>query len=139
MIRGIAHVGVAVPDLEQAAQLYEKVLVARTVRRLESLRQGVRAAVIPVGGAEIELIEPLSAGGAVGRFVAKRGGLHHLCLEVDDVGAELERLSAQGALLIDREPKRPDVEDPVESYAWVHPRTLGGVLLELVQYRRPRG
>lgn len=139
MIHGIAHLGVAVPDLEQAVRVYEQVLLARTVRRMESLRQGVRVAVMSVGGVEIELVEPLSADSGVGRFVAGRGGgLHHLGLEVDDVGLEIERLSAQGALLIDGRPQRPDVEDRVKAYAWVHPRTLGGVLLELVQFTPPR-
>lgn len=133
MIRGVDHIGIAVPNLDEATAWYRRVLDAPSVQRIDSPGQHVNASLIPVGQTDIELIQPITADSGVARFLARRGtALHHICLDVEDVGAELQRLKALGASLIDTEPRRPD-GGPFRQFAWVHQSTLGGVLLELVE------
>lgn len=91
---------------------------------------GVRIAFLPAGESNIELVEPIDPATGVARFLESRGeGFHHLCLEVDDVAAELERLAARGIELIDTAPRR-GAEGPV---AFIHPRSCHGVLVELIE------
>jgi methylmalonyl-CoA/ethylmalonyl-CoA epimerase len=91
---------------------------------------GVRIAFLPVGESNIELVEPTDASTGVARFLETRGeGFHHVCLEVDDVQAELDRLAANGVELIDKAPRR-GAEGPV---AFIHPRSCHGVLVELIE------
>jgi methylmalonyl-CoA epimerase len=90
----------------------------------------VRIAFLPVGESSIELVEPTSADTGVARFLETRGeGFHHVCLEVDDVAAELDRLAGQGIELIDSRPRK-GAEGPV---AFIHPRSCHGVLVELIE------
>ena len=97
----------------------------------EHADQGVRIAFLPVGDTEIELLEPTSPDSPVARFLARRGeGLHHICLEVNDLEAALKRLKAQGIRLIDETPRDGGLGKRI---AFVHPRGLHGVLLELSQ------
>jgi methylmalonyl-CoA epimerase len=87
-------------------------------------------AFLPTGDSEIELLEPLSADSGIGKYLAKRGeGLHHICLEVDDIDATLADLKAKGAQLIDETPKR----GAYGRIAFIHPKGAHGVLVELVQ------
>jgi methylmalonyl-CoA/ethylmalonyl-CoA epimerase len=91
---------------------------------------GVRIAFLPVGESNIELVEPTRSDTGVARFLESRGeGFHHVCLEVDDLAAELDRLAAAGVELIDTAP-RPGAEGPV---AFIHPRSCHGVLVELIE------
>jgi methylmalonyl-CoA/ethylmalonyl-CoA epimerase len=93
-------------------------------------RDGVRIAFLPVGESNIELVEPTDPDTGVARFLESRGeGFHHVCLEVDDVAAELNRLAADGVELIDKAPRR-GAEGPV---AFIHPRSCHGVLVELIE------
>lgn len=135
MITGVAHVGIAVRDLDAAVRTYEQVLDTRVVARDASRDQGVRAAFLPVGDTQLELIEPTGADSPIARYLDRRGALHHVCFAVDDVASELARLRAMGARLIDRAPRRPDNDLPFSEYAWVHHGVLGGVLVELVTPR----
>jgi methylmalonyl-CoA/ethylmalonyl-CoA epimerase len=128
--RGIHHLGVAVHDLDEAVDTYERLFGAEVEHRAELESQGVEAAAVLVGAGRVELLTPLGDETPVGRFLAKRGpGMHHVAYEVDDVQAELDRLSAEGAELIDAAPRRGLFGLQV---AFVHPDAVHGVLTEVV-------
>jgi methylmalonyl-CoA/ethylmalonyl-CoA epimerase len=127
---GIHHLGVAVEDLGEAVATYRKLFGAELESRETMPDQGVEAAFMRIGESRIELLASLDADTPVGRFLDKRGpGMHHVAFEVDDVAAELDRLAAEGAELIDERP-RPGAHGL--DIAFVHPDTTGGVLAELV-------
>jgi methylmalonyl-CoA/ethylmalonyl-CoA epimerase len=127
-IRRIHHVGIVVRRLADAYGFYRDTLQLPVLREAEVPEQGVRAALLAAGESEIELLEPLAADTPVGRFLHKRGeGLHHLCLEVDDVGAALCELDERQVALIDRVP-RVGLAGRV---GFLHPRACAGVLVEL--------
>jgi methylmalonyl-CoA/ethylmalonyl-CoA epimerase len=125
----IDHLGIAVEDLNQAAKVYEAMglLVARTADVPE---QKVRVAFIPIGDTRIELVQPTSPDSAVARYLEQRGqGLHHVALQVDDIATCLADLKGQGLSLIDETP-RQGAEGRI---AFVHPKSTGGTLIELVE------
>jgi methylmalonyl-CoA epimerase len=127
---GIHHLGVAVADIDEAIDRYRRFFGAELEQRETLADQGVEAVSLRVGDGLVELLGSLGPGTPVGRFLAKRGpGMHHVAFEVDDVGAELERLAGDGAELIDEAPRRGAFGLEV---AFVHPDTTGGVLAELV-------
>ncbi len=127
----IDHVGIAVEDLEAAIERYRVVLAAEPVHREVVEDQGVEEVLFAVGGSYVQLLGARGAETPVGRFLAKRGpGLHHVGYRVEDVDAALQELRGSGARLID-EAGRPGSRGT--RVAFVHPATLGGVLLELVQ------
>jgi methylmalonyl-CoA epimerase len=128
--RGIHHVGVAVADLDEAVDRYERLFGAELEHRELVEDQGVEAATMRVGDGRVELLGSLGPDTPVGKFLSKRGpGMHHVAFEVDDVGAELERLASGGAELIDEAPRRGLYGLEV---AFLHPDATGGVLAELV-------
>jgi methylmalonyl-CoA epimerase len=128
--KGIHHVGVAVPDLDEAVATWERLFGAEVVSRETVSDQGVATALLELGSGRVELLAPLGDDTPVGKFLDRRGpGMHHLAIEVDDVAVELQRLAAEGAELIDEQP-RPGVEG--RPIAFVHPHATGGVLAELV-------
>jgi len=129
-VRGIHHLGVAVEDLDEAVETYER-LFGATVESREMLPdQGVSAASVLVGGDRIELLEPTGDDTPVGRFIAKRGpGMHHVAYEVGDVAAVLRELLSAGAELIDAQPRRGLYGMQI---AFVHPHAVHGVLTEVV-------
>jgi methylmalonyl-CoA epimerase len=128
--KNVHHVGIAVADLDASLLVYEELFGARLEHRESVEDQGVEAASVRVGESRIELLRPLGPDTPVGRFLAKRGpGMHHVAFEVDDVGAELVRLRAEGAQLIDDSPRRGLFGLQV---AFVHPEATGGVLAEFV-------
>jgi methylmalonyl-CoA epimerase len=127
---GIHHLGVAVADLDQALDTYTRLFGAELEHRDTVADQGVEAVSLRVGNGRVELLSALGPDTPVGKFLAKRGpGMHHVAFEVDDVGAELDRLAAGGAPLIDERP-RPGLFGL--QVAFVHPEATGGVLAELV-------
>ena len=129
-MRGVHHVGVAVADLDEAISSYERLFGAELAGRQTQDQQGVEAASLVVGNGHVELLAPLAADTAVGRFLARRGpGMHHVAYEVDDISAELARLEGEGARLIDATPRRGLFGTEV---AFVHPESVHGVLSELV-------
>ena len=129
-MRGVHHVGVAVEDLDEAISSYERLFGAELAGRQTQEQQGVEAASLVVGNGHVELLAPLAADTAVGRFLARRGpGMHHVAYEVDDISAELARLEGEGARLIDATPRRGLFGTEV---AFVHPESVHGVLSELV-------
>jgi len=130
MIR-LDHVGVAVRSIERAARFYVEGL-GLVLDRVETVEdQGVRVGFLSVGDTDVELLEPTSEHGPVARFLEKHGeGIHHVCLEVPDVAAAMERLRQHGArLLSDR--LSPGAGGRL--VAFVHPRSANGVLVELSQ------
>ena len=128
--RGIHHLGVAVHDLDEAVETYERLFGAELEHRAQVDDQGVEAAAVLVGAGRVELLAPLGDETPVGKFLAKRGpGMHHVAYEVDDVQAELDRLSAAGAELIDAEP-RPSLFGL--QVAFLHPDAVHGDLTEVV-------
>jgi methylmalonyl-CoA/ethylmalonyl-CoA epimerase len=128
--RGIHHLGVAVADLDEAVETYERLFGAELEHRETVPDQGVEAASLRIGGGRVELLASLGAETPVGKFLAKRGpGMHHVAYEVDDVGEALGELAAEGAELIDERPKRGLFGLEV---AFVHPDAVHGVLAEIV-------
>ena len=128
--RGIHHVGIAVADLDSAVETYRRLFGAELEHRESVPDQGVEAACLRIGTGRIELVASLGPETPVGKFLAKRGpGMHHLAFEVADVAAELERLAADGAELIDEQPRQGLFGIEV---AFVHPAATGGVLAEFV-------
>jgi methylmalonyl-CoA epimerase len=127
----IDHVGIAVADLEASIDLYRRTLGVEPTHRETVRDQGVDEVLFAVGSSSIQLLGSLGPGTAVGRFLASRGeGLHHVAYRVDDVAAALEHLRAQGARLVDAAPRRGSRGTTI---AFVHPKSMGGVLVELVQ------
>jgi methylmalonyl-CoA epimerase len=126
----VHHVAVVVRDLDAALVLYRDRLRLPLELILPIESDGVRIAFLGVGESKIELVEPTDATTGVARYLDSRGeGFHHVCLEVADVAAELDRLADAGVELIDTKP-RAGAEGPV---AFIHPRSCNGVLVELIE------
>jgi methylmalonyl-CoA/ethylmalonyl-CoA epimerase len=129
-VRGVHHLGFAVTDLDEAIATYDRLFGATLEHRDNLSDQGVDAASVLVGSSRVELLAPTGDDTPVGRFLARRGpGMHHVAYEVDDVTAELRRLSREGAELIDDAPHRGLFGLEV---AFVHPDAVHGVLTEVV-------
>ena len=130
MTKKVDHIGILVGNLDEAIKLYKDCFGAE-VDKIETLpERGVKAAILSLGqGANLELLEPL-AGSNMAKVLEKRGeGLHHITFEVDNVDKELSRLSERGIELVDKK-SRPGLEGMV---AFIHPKSLRGVLVELCQ------
>lgn len=126
------HVAVAVESITAVQPVFESLLGAVGSRVQHVAAQGVNVVFIGEGPARIELLEPTDADGAVARFLKRRGpGLHHLAYRVTDIAAELDRLDATGYQLIDRQARAGADGHRV---AFLHPRSTGGVLIELVEH-----
>jgi methylmalonyl-CoA epimerase len=129
--RTLDHVGSAVPSLDEALPHWEYLLGTRGSRREAVPSQGVEVAFVGSGAGRVELLAPLRPDSAVARFLQRRGpGMHHLCYRVPDLPAALAGMEARGYDLIDREPRAGAGGHRV---AFVHPRSTGGVLLELLE------
>jgi methylmalonyl-CoA epimerase len=127
----IHHVGIAVTDLEQSIDLYRNVFNAELVHRATNEREGLEAAFLRMGDAELELMAPLRDDSPVGKFVAKRGpGMHHVAYGVPDIEKAIDDARAAGLELIDAEPRMGMHGSRI---AFVHPKSVGGVLTELVE------
>lgn len=131
MLDAIDHVGVAVEDIDATLGLFRDVLQMPLVHRETVSEQGVDAALLDVGDGHIELLQPLGADTAVGKFLARRGpGLHHVAYRVDNVEETLKVLAGAGIELIDSEPRTGIRGSRV---AFLHPKSTGGVLTEIVE------
>jgi methylmalonyl-CoA/ethylmalonyl-CoA epimerase len=129
----IDHVGIAVEDLDAAVASYERLLGVAPAHRERVEDQGVEEVLFAVGSSYIQLLGALGPDTPVGRALATRGpGVHHIAYRVGDVASALEHLRAEGARLIDETP-RPGSRNTL--IAFVHPKAMGGVLVELVQER----
>lgn len=134
MILGLAHIGVAVRALEPAIERWRG--LGFTLEETETLEMiGLRLAFLRAGDAVIELLEPMSPDATVAKFLERRGeGIHHLSFFVDDMEGALAQAEAAGLSLIDRAPREGSHGTEV---AFLHPNTLGGVLVELCRKKRP--
>jgi len=131
MLTAIDHVGIAVEDLEASVELYRRVFGIEPVHREVVESQGVEEVLFELGGSYIQLLGALGPETPVGRFLEKRGpGVHHVGYRVESVSEELGRLRDERVELIDRSP-RPGSRGT--TIAFVHPRSMGGVLIELVE------
>ena len=129
------HVAIAVEDMDEALGMYGDLfgLDPSEVEDVED--QGVRAALLKVGGSQVELIQPLDTESGVAKFMERRGpGLHHVCFEVDGLQGALDRLDAEHVQLIDRRPR----QGLAGMIAFLHPRSTGGTLIELVEAETAR-
>jgi methylmalonyl-CoA epimerase len=131
MLERIDHVGVAVQDLNAALALYEDALSMPLVHRETVAEQGVEAVLLDVGDGHVELLSPLGPDTPVGKFLDRKGpGLHHVAYAVGDIELTLSRLGDGGIELIDSEPR---IGIRGSRVAFLHPRSTGGVLTEIVQ------
>ena len=127
--RHINHVAIAVRDIEVSLGFYRATFGVVTNEIVDIPDQGVRAALVRIGGSQLELIEPTDDSGGVARFIDRQGeGLHHICFEVDDLAARLGQLRDAGLELVDEAPR----EGLSGDIAFIHPKSTGGVLVELV-------
>ncbi len=125
----IHHVGVAVSDLDEAIALYQKVFGAELVHRAST--DELTAAFLQAGDAEVELLQPLRDDSPVGKFLANRGpGLHHIAVAVSDIDRAIAEARADGLVMIDQEPR---IGLHGTRIAFVHPKSVGGVLTEFVE------
>jgi methylmalonyl-CoA/ethylmalonyl-CoA epimerase len=130
VLKKIHHVGVVVPNLEQGLKFWRETLGLHFTKSATIEEQGVRAALLKVGESEIELLEPINPDGGVGKFLARRGGgLHHVCLETDDVERELDAARAKQIPLIDQKPR----VGLAGMICFLHPKATRGVLVEYAQ------
>ena len=128
--RAIHHVGIAVEDLDEAVETYERFFGGRLEGRGAIAGQSVQAASVVLDTGRVELVAPLHEDSTVARFIARRGpGMHHIAYEVDDVQSALDGLAREGARLIDEEPHEGLFGLQV---AFVHPESVYGVLTEVV-------
>lgn len=131
MFGRIDHIGVAVTDLDEAIELYGERLGMPLQHRETVEEQGVEAVLMGVGENHVELLWPLGPDTAVGRFLERGGpGLHHVAYGTDDIEAALDAVRAAGLRLIDERPRTGIRSSRV---AFVHPKSTGGVLTELVE------
>lgn len=125
----IDHLGIAVPALEPAISAFA-VLGFPLADTHEVPTEKVKVAFLPVGESRLELLEPTEPDSVIARFLQKRGGVHHVCVLVDDIEGALAELKARGVELLDQAPR---VGAGGSRVAFVHPRSAAGVLLELKQ------
>ncbi|ASJ13681.1 methylmalonyl-CoA epimerase [Thermococcus radiotolerans] len=130
MIKKIDHVGIAVKNLDEAIKVWEG--LGLKVEEIEEVPdQEVRTAIIHVGESRIELLEPTAEDSPIAKFIAKRGeGIHHIALGVEDIEGHLEKLKEEGYRLIDEKPR---IGAGGARIAFVHPKAVTGVLLELCE------
>jgi len=130
MIKRLNHISVAVDSIDDALKFYRDLLGLEVVETAKLEDRQLNVAFVKAGDTEIELLEPTSQDNTVTRFLERRGpGLHHICLEVDDLAAAMDELSARGAEFVDPEPRL----GAVGQVAFILPEVGRGVLVELNQ------
>jgi methylmalonyl-CoA/ethylmalonyl-CoA epimerase len=130
-ITRINHIALLVEDIDTSLGFWQEILGLEPSRVTDVPNEAARIAFLPIGESEIELVQPTTADSGLHRFLEKHGpGLHHLCLEVTDLEGLLLQLTAKGIQLINSEPK---IGDDGRMYAFIHPKSTNGVLVELYQ------
>ena len=133
MLKRIDHIAIIVRNIEQALVFYRDTLGIKTGEIKEVPTEQVRIAFLPLGGpagSEIELIEPTSTNSSLSKFLEKRGeGLHHICLEVDDIDIALAEMQEKGTPVLDKQPRIAAEGREI----FIHPKAANGVLLELIE------
>jgi len=127
----LEHIGIAVSNLSTSVPLFEKLLNSQCYKKENVDTEKVTTAFFKTGDCKVELVESTDPEGVIAKFIAKKGeGLHHLAFEVEDIMAEMKRLEGEGYVLLSNEPKRGADNKLV---VFLHPKSTGGVLVELVQ------
>ena len=127
----IAHIGIAVRDLEKSNALFTALLGAGPYKEEEVASEQVKTSFFRMGASKVELLEATGAESAISRFIDKKGeGIHHIAFEVEDIQAEMRRLAAAGFQLLNEEPKKGADNKWV---CFLHPKSANGVLVELCQ------
>ncbi len=130
-IKHIHHIAILVENLDSSLSFWQDILGLNPSKVTEIPDELARIAFFPLGESELELVQPTSADSGLSRYLEKRGpGMHHLCLEVTDLSALLAHLKACGVQLINDEPK---IGEGGKLYAFIHPKSANGVLMELYQ------
>ncbi len=130
-VKRINHIAIVVDEIEDALRFWRDALGLKVARVEDVPDQDSVVAFLPVGNMEIELVEPASDESGIARYLNKRGpGIHHICLEVDDIKASLESLKASGVHLINSEPV---IGTSGKMFAFIHPESTHGVLIELYE------
>ncbi len=130
-IKAINHVAVVVEDMEKSLAFWRDALGIELRELRDVPAEKSRVAFLPLAGAEVELVRPTTDDSGIAKYLAKRGpGMHHLCLEVDDIQGMLAQLKAKNIRLINEEPR---AAADGKKYAFIHPESTGGVLVELYQ------
>jgi methylmalonyl-CoA/ethylmalonyl-CoA epimerase len=130
----IEHLGIAVKDLEASIKVYESLLNTACYKKEGVASEGVMTAFFKTGENKIELLEATNPDSAIAKFIEKRGeGIHHVAFDVDDIYAEMKRLSEAGFTLLNAEPKEGADNKLI---CFVHPKNTNGVLIELCQERK---
>jgi methylmalonyl-CoA epimerase len=126
----IDHIGIVVRDIQAALKVYEQALDLPLAEVTEVPDQEVEVAFLPLGQSNVELVRPTTSDSGIAKFLAKRGeGIHHICIEVDDIEAALARLAHHGVPLIDPTPR----DGAHGRVAFVHPKGAHGVMIELLE------
>ena len=132
-VKKINHIAILVDDLEATVQFWQDALGLEVSHTEDIPGEGAMIAFLPTGDSEIELVRPTTGDSGLARYLDKRGpGMHHICLEVDDIAGMLARLKAKGIQLINEEPK---IGSDGRKYAFVHPKSAHGVMVELYELK----
>ncbi|MBT3338182.1 MAG: methylmalonyl-CoA epimerase [Anaerolineae bacterium] len=130
-ITKINHIAVAVSDIESSLAFWRDALGLELAELRDVPAESAQIAFLPVGGTEVELVRPTTDDSGLAKYLAKRGeGMHHLCLETDDIEAMMIQLKEKGVQLINEFPR---TGADGKKYAFIHPKSTGGVLVELYQ------
>ena len=130
-VKRIDHLAVLTDDLDAALSFWRDALGLELAHMEEVPGEGAHIAFLPVGGSQVELVKPVTGDSGLARYLEKRGpGMHHVCLEVDDIAGMLASLKQKGVQLINEEPR---VGADGKLYAFIHPKSANGVLVELYQ------
>ena len=130
-IKAINHVAVVVEDMEKSLAFWRDALGIELHELRDVPAERSRVAFLPLAGAEVELVMPTTDDSGIAKYLAKRGqGMHHLCLEVDDIDSMMTQLKSKNIRLINEEPR---TASDGKKYAFIHPESTGGVLVELYQ------
>ncbi len=130
-INSINHIAIVVDDMEKSLSFWRDALGLELHELRDVPAEASQVAFLPVAGSEIELVTPTTADSGIAKYLAKRGpGMHHVCLEVDDIEAMLAQLKQKGIRLINEQPR---TAADGKRYAFIHPESTSGVLVELYQ------
>ncbi|MCF8415433.1 MAG: methylmalonyl-CoA epimerase [Crocinitomicaceae bacterium] len=131
MLRKIEHLGIAVANIEESLMMYETLLGTNCYKTESVESEGVKTAFLQVGESKIELLEASNPSSPIAKFLEKKGpGIHHIAFDVENIEAEIARLTSQGFELIHTTPK--DGADN-KLIAFLHPKSTGSILIELCQ------
>jgi len=130
-IKKINHLAILVEDMQDSLGFWRDALGLEVVEQIEVPEENARVAFLPVGDSKIELVQPTGSDSGLSRYLAKRGpGLHHICLQVEDIQETLDRLKEMGVRLIN---EQPGSGEGGRKYAFIHPESTQGVLVELYE------